>query len=505
MNVYSFLEDSAEKHPDNIAVVYRGQRIDFATLLGLVNRLSSVLGKYGVKRGDRVILLLGNSIDYIVSYFAILKVGGVVVAVNTDTTDRDVRYVFDSCQPKGVIANKLCCQYLPDGEGAVFKIILDETSVIVEEGTDFSMVEVNEAEDIAQIIYTSGTVGKPKGVMLTHLNLRSNAESIVEYLHLTSDDKIMVVLPFFYSYGNSLLLTHILAGGTLIISHQFVFLNKMLEMMIEEMATGFSGVPSSYAMLLHKSNIRGLKFSHLRYMTCAGGALSPANIVEMKKILPDVDYCAMYGQTEATARLSYLEPEMWLEKLGSAGKAIPSVKLRVVDKDGKDAAIGEVGEIAAQGLNIMKGYWGNLTETQDVLRNNWLHTGDIARVDEDGYIFIAGRQSDMIKSGAFRIHPQEIEDVLAEIPDVAECAVTGIPDEIMGEMIKAFVVLKTDASLSDKDILRYCKKNLPEYKIPRAVEFVSSLPKTTSGKIKRYVLKMGGRDEEGTGNSCPSR
>ncbi|MDI6780751.1 MAG: AMP-binding protein [bacterium] len=503
MNVYSFLDNSAKNHPDNIAVVYRGQRVDYTTLLGLVNRLSNVLSKYGLKKGDRVILLLDNSIDYVMSYFAILKVGGVVVALNTDTTDRDVRYVFDSCQPKGVITNKLCCQYLPDDEGVVFKIILDETRIIVEE--EVSMVEVDEKEDIAQIIYTSGTVGKPKGVMLTHLNLRSNAESIVEYLHLTSDDKIMVVLPFFYSYGNSLLLTHILAGGTLIISHQFVFLNKMLEMMIEEKATGFAGVPSSYAMLLHKSNVRGLKFPHLRYMTCAGGALSPANIVEMKKILPDVDYCAMYGQTEATARLSYLEPEMWLRKLGSAGKAIPGVKIRVVDKNGKDAAIGEVGEIAAQGLNIMKGYWGQPEETQDVLRDNWLHTGDIARIDEDGYIFIAGRQSDMIKAGAFRIHPQEIEDIITEISDVAECAVTGIPDEIMGEMIKAFVVLKADTSLIDKDILRYCKKNLPEYKIPRAVEFVSSLPKTTSGKIKRYVLKMGGRDEEGIGNSCPSR
>jgi acyl-CoA synthetase (AMP-forming)/AMP-acid ligase II len=315
----------------------------------------------------------------------------------------------------------------------------------------------------------------------------------------------MVVLPFFYSYGNSLLLTHIMVGGTLIISHQFVFLNKMLEMMIEEEATGFAGVASSYAMLLHKSNIRGLKFPYLRYMTCAGGALSPANIIEMKKILPDVDYCAMYGQTEATARLSYLEPEMWLKKLGSAGKAIPGVRLRVVDKEGKDAVIGETGEIAAQGSNIMKGYWGQHRETKDVLRNNWLYTGDIARVDEDGYIFISGRQSDMIKVGAFRIHPQGIEDVIAEMTDVAECAVVGIPDEIMGEIIKVFVVLRADASLSDKDILRYCKKNLPEYKLPKAVEFVDSLPKTTSGKIKRYVLKTGGRDEEDTCNSCSPR
>ena len=490
MNICTFLENSARDYPDNIAIVYREQRVDYRTLSMLVNSLAGTLTGHGVKKGDRVILLLENSIHYAAWYFAVLRVGGVVVALNTDTTVKEVEYVLSSCQPKGVITNKACCQYLPENNNVDFRIIAVEGLDTLDQSIAVCpIIEVDEGDDLAQIIYTSGTTGKPKGVMLTHLNLSSNTESIVEYLRLTSDDKIMVVLPFFYSYGNSLLLTHIMAGGTLIISHQFVFLNKVLEMMINEKATGFAGVPSSYAMLLHKSNIRGLKFPHLRYMTCAGGALSPANIIELKKILPCVDYYAMYGQTEATARLLYLEPDQWMERLGSAGKAIPGVELRVMAKDGQDVRIGEIGEIVACGLNIMKGYWGDPEATREVLKDDGLHTGDLARIDEDGYIFIAGRQSDMIKAGAFRIHPQEIEDVIIEMPGVVECAVTGIPDEIMGEKVKAFVVLQADLCLDEKDILRYCKKNLPEYKVPKVVEFVDSLPRTTSGKIKRYALK----------------
>lgn len=437
MNICTFLENSARDYPENIAVVYRGQRVDYSTLLRLVGNMARVLIWHGVKKGDRVVLLLENSIHYVIWYFAVLRVGGVVVALNTDTTVKEVEYILNSCQPKGVIINKVCCQYFPQDNDVDFRIIAEEGLGALDQAIDACpIVEVNEKNDLAQIIYTSGTTGKPKGVMLTHLNLRSNTESIVEYLNLTSDDKIMVVLPFFYSYGNSLLLTHIMAGGTLIISHQFVFLNKVLEMMIDEKATGFAGVPSSYAMLLHKSNIRGLNFPYLQYLTCAGGALSPANIVELKKILPDVDYYAMYGQTEATARLLYLEPDKWLERLSSAGRAIPGVEIRVMAKDGQDVRIGEVGEIVAQGPNIMKGYWGDPEATREVLKNDGLHTGDLARIDEDGYVFIAGRQSDMIKAGAFRIHPQEIEDVIIEMSGVVECAVAGIPDEIMGRRLR---------------------------------------------------------------------
>jgi acyl-CoA synthetase (AMP-forming)/AMP-acid ligase II len=395
-----------------------------------------------------------------------------------------------------VFINKVYEKYIEEYEEIRFKIVDNGDTyehglndILQAEEMDDEEVKVDEHNDLAQIIYTSGTTGKPKGVMLTHLNIRSNTESIVEYLKLTSEDKIMVVLPFFYSYGNSLLLTHIKVGGTLVISEQFVFLNKVLELMIKEKVTGFAGVPSSYALLLYKSNIRNLKFPDLRYFTCAGGALPPSNIVELKSIFPDVEYYAMYGQTEATARLSYLEPDKWREKLGSAGKAIPGVSLKIKDKNGREVKPGEVGEIVAQGLNIMKGYWGEPEETKKVLKEDGLHTGDMAKIDEEGYIFIVGRQSDMIKSGAFRIHPQEIEEIIMEIPGIAECAVVGVPDEIMGEVIKAFVVLDKNVSIEERDILRCCKMNLPEYKMPKSVKFIEELPKTRSGKIKRYVLK----------------
>jgi len=498
MNVYSFLENSSLNYPNNTAIVYWGERINYKTLAKLTGRMGCVLKEYGVKKGDRITLLLDNSINYVISYFAVLKIGGVVVALNPDTTYMELEKILNSCKPKGIITSMACYKYIPELPCIEFKVVegyvantLNFNNIILDnKERDCDIVDVDEKNDLAQIIYTSGTTGKPKGVMLTHLNLISNTESIIRYLKLTAEDKVMVILPFFYSYGNSLLLTHIKVGGTLVISHQFVFLNKVLEMMIQEKVTGFAGVPSSYVLLLRKSNIRKLKFPHLKYLTCAGGALSPANIVELKSILPNVDYYAMYGQTEATARLSYLEPHLWKEKLGSAGKAIPGVELKVKNKKGQEVGVGEVGEIVvAKGLNIMKGYWEQPEETKKVLKKDGLHTGDMARIDEEGYIYIIGRKSDMIKTGAYRVSPQEIEEVLSKHKDILECAVVGLPDPILGEVIKAFVVLTDNVHLDEKELLRFCKKNLPYYKIPTYIEFVTSLPKTKSGKIKRYELK----------------
>ncbi|MEW6618846.1 MAG: class I adenylate-forming enzyme family protein [bacterium] len=491
INAYFFLEDSATKYPENIAIVYENNRITYNQLYNLVLKLAFILEKQGVKKGERVVILLNNSINYVISYFAILKIGAIVVALNTDTTSLELEGLLKDVEPKCVITNKTCLQYLSRINNLDFLIIEEKAlKEILEQEYIFrdSKVIINE-NDIAQIIYTSGTTGKPKGIILTHLNLIDNTNSIIEYLKLTKEDSLMVILPFYYSYGNSLLLTHIKVGGKLVISTQFVFLNKVLELMIKEKVTGFSGVPSSYALLLHKSNIRNLQFPDLRYITCAGGALPKENILRLKEILPKVEIYIMYGQTEACARLSYLEPDKLISKLGSLGKGIPRVELKVKNKQGQEVQLGEVGEIIARGKNIMKGYWRQSQETKKVLKEDGLHTGDLATVDEEGYIYMVGRKSDMIKTGAFRVSPQEIEDILVKHKDVMECGVIGVPDPILSEVIKAFIVLTDDAQTTKKEILRFCKENLPYYKVPSYIEFIPSLPKTKSGKIKRYELK----------------
>jgi acyl-CoA synthetase (AMP-forming)/AMP-acid ligase II len=304
----------------------------------------------------------------------------------------------------------------------------------------------------------------------------------------------MVVLPFFYSYGNSLLTTHIKIGGTLVINNRFLFPNVVLENMIAEEVTGFAGVPSSFSILINKSSIRKYHFPNLRYVTQAGGAMPPQMIAEFLNIIPDVQFYVMYGQTEASARLTYLDPNYLKEKTGSIGKAIPGVELIVENKSGapvkpgKAGKTGEAGEIKAKGDNVMIGYWNSPDETALTIKDGWLCTGDLARIDGDGFIYIVDRKKNIIKSGANRISPIEIENVVLQIPGVQECAAVGIDDDILGEAIILFIV--GDAfSIEKKDIFLYCKKNLASYKIPKMIEFVSELPKTSSGKVKRQILK----------------
>ena len=259
--------------------------------------------------------------------------------------------------------------------------------------------------------------------------------------------------------------------------------------MIREKVTGFSGVPSSFSMLQRYSKFFTTPLESLRYVTCAGGALPAAMIGQLQEAFPRTETVIMYGQTEASARLSYLPSRELPRKLGSIGKGIPNVTLSVLDEQGHPVGLGEIGEIVAEGSCLMKGYWNNEEETQRVLKEGRLHTGDLATRDEDGFIFIVGRQSDMIKHGSYRVHPSQIEEVLSNFPGVEQVAVTGFPDESVGEIIVASIVQSTQHELSSTSLLQYARKFLPTYKLPQRVVFVKELPRTSSGKIKRAQLR----------------
>jgi len=277
-------------------------------------------------------------------------------------------------------------------------------------------------------------------------------------------------------------------GGSLVLENSLAYPHKILERMAKEKVTGFSGVPSTYSLLLNRTRLSDYDLSALRYMTQAGGAMAPAQIKRLKEELGHVDFYVMYGQTEATARLTYLPAEKLFDKLGSVGIPIPGVEILICDEHGSPVLDGVAGEIHARGNNVMLGYWNDPEASRHVLRNGWLKTGDIARRDQDGYFYIEGRRSDMIKSGAHRINPKEIEEVIAELDAVAEVAVVGVSDEILGQTIKAVIVPRVGAELSAMAVQAYCHKNLAAYKIPKHIEFVTELPKTASGKVKRYLL-----------------
>lgn len=502
--VHDFLLQSAERRAQDVAVIHKQNCATYGELLRDALAVGGWLAQQGLQPGERVVLLVSDPFVYIAGYFGVLMAGGVVVPLNTQTTARSLGTVLNDCGVSVVIAERKCIAYLQELGNAVptlRAVVVAGDAAESFNGASFEAVSWAEVvqtpaggiadrdeSDYAQIIYTSGTTGEPKGITLSHRNLVSNTASIVEYLGLQASDRVMDVLPFFYSYGNSVLLTHMAVGGSLVVNHSFVFPNVVLEDMAKHRVTGFSGVPSTFAILLHRSAIRDYTFPHLRYLTQAGGPMAPQLVDELLEICPTAKLYVMYGQTEASARLSYLPPEDIRRKTGSIGRAIPGVVLEVVDRSGEPTAPGETGEIVASGPNVMCGYWGQPERTREVLRDGRLWTGDLARVDDEGYLFIVGRKKEMIKSGAHRIAPKEIEEVLLAHAAVHEAAVIGAPDAILGEAIVACVVLNPGCPCDQKELLAHCSSNLPTFKVPKEVRLLDNLPKTQSGKIRKAAL-----------------
>ncbi len=517
--LWEYLISSAERTPSSPAVLAEEGRADYDALLTGALQFASAARSAGLGWGDRVILFVDNSIEYVISYFGILLAGGVVVGQSAGNRERHLKTVLNHCRAVGIVAGgrnvetvKRVAPFCPSLRFVFFAgpserahdvdgVTVRSFDGITAKEEPRPLLPEGAPDDLAQIIYTSGTTGNPKGVMLTHGNLRANTESIVSYLRLTRKDRVMAVLPFHYSYGNSLLLTHVACGGSLVIDNRFAYPRKIVDRMAEEAVTGFAGVPSTFAILLHKTALASTPLPSLRLVTQAGGAMSPALARRLCEAVPGAKVFIMYGQTEASARLTYLDPEKLFEKPGSAGRAIPGVDIDIVDPEGRRVAPGEIGEIVARGDNIMAGYWENPADTAKVLREDGLHTGDLARVDDEGYIFIVARKSDMIKSGAHRITPKEIEEVIMEDDRVHEVAVIGDPDPMMGENIVALVVPKPGASIAEREIGGLCRRHLPLYKIPKRIEFRASLPKTSSGKIRKELLRsglQGAREKGGT-------
>lgn len=509
--LHDLIEMAALKWPEREAIIHGTERRTYRALDEAANRTANALLAADVNPGDRVGLLMHNSAAYVSSYFGILKAGAVAVPLNTSATRETVLFILRDAGIKVMIAHK--SRRGPDAveifsEAGLATVFLDRIDSPDDrappKGAGPILTPLCQAlagasaeppprrsgpHDLACLFYTSGSTGEPKGVMLSHANIRENTKAIVQYLELTPDDKVMVVLPFFYCYGASIMHTHFLAGGSLVLENQFLYPNRVLDLMEAEGVTGFSGVPYTFAILLRWSNLRRYHLESLRYVTQAGGAMAPAQIQEFRSILPHTRFFVMYGQTEASARLSYLPPEFLDSKLGSIGRGIPGVELSVLDEQGLPVAPGQVGEIVARGPNIMLGYWNNPGETRRALGEKGLQTGDLARVDEDGFIYIVARKKDFIKAGGHRVSAREVEDVILEEPSVLECAVVSIEDETMGEAVKAYVVPVDWPSRNTEKILGWCKQRLAPYKVPRFIEFMRSLPKNAAGKVVKGALR----------------
>ncbi len=507
MLVHDFLRRSVNRTPDAVAVIEPAATATYYQVYRLANRTANAVIAAGVKRGDRVVLAIDDGIESVASYFGVMKAGAVAVPLpHGPHNDRFARAVED-CTPAAAIVNPPTA-----GDPAAAAALRRLPAVFVTKGLPGGAKPAQEYPfpawqdavraaddgdpsvrlidlDLAAIIYTSGSTGEPRGAMLTHLNIRANTESIVEYLHLTSRDRVMCVLPFYYVYGLSLLHTHMAVGGSIIVDPRFAFPNVVLKAMQDHCATGFAGVPSTFALLMHRSNLVRMQFPDLRYVTQAGGGMPPARIREWLEKGPKAAFYVMYGATEASARLTYLEPADLERKLGSIGRGIPNVEMRVINESGQVAAPGEVGELVARGSNISCGYWNSPEETAERFGPLGYRTGDLGYADEEGFLFLVGRKHDMIKVGAHRVGAKEIEDVLNEHPSISEAAVVPVAHALLGEAPMAFIATRQGVAPDVADIVSFCRARLTGHKVP--IEFVTlpAIPKSGIGKIDKQSLR----------------
>lgn len=511
MLVNNFLEESAKKRPDKTALVAGSERYTYLELDGMSNRLAASLISEGLKRGERVAVLLENSMEAVVSVFGILKAAGVFLMVNPSTKKEKLAYILKNCRASALIisANKL--KAVSDACASVLSLrtvyvageikepahlshrkTLSLTETLRDGGVTAPYLRSIDA-DLATIIYTSGSTGNPKGVMMTHLNMVSAADSITEYLENTEDDIILNTLPLSFDYGLYQVLMAFKVSATLILEKSFTYPYKVINTIISERVTGFPIVPTISAILSQMESLNGQGFERLRYITNTADALPLSHIESLKKIFPKTRIFSMYGLTECK-RVSYLAPEEIDRRPASVGKAIPNTEVFVVDENGSMVGPGTVGELVVRGNHVMRGYWEMPEETAKRLRpgefpgDTVLYTGDLFRTDEEGYLYFVARKDDIIKSRGEKVSPREVENVLYEIDDIVEAAVTGVPDPIFGQAIKAFIVLKDSSAMTETDILGFCSRHLEDHMVPQKIEIVKALPKTDTGKIKKTGL-----------------
>ncbi|KJR99948.1 MAG: AMP-dependent synthetase [Peptococcaceae bacterium BRH_c4a] len=505
------LEKAAGQMPDRTAIAFSGIELSYQTVLGMVYKAATFLNDLGVKKGDRVALMTPNCPQYIVAFFAIQKIGAVVVQVNPMYVERELDHILNDSGAKVMIAYdqfypriKNVREVTPLEKVLLFSLgpaldvagedVLKVESLLASTPAHPPTVSIDACNDLAVLQYTGGTTGVSKGAMLTHRNIVTNALQVTEWFKgcQYGEEKVLCVLPFFHAYGMTTCINFGIANAaTLIVLPRFD-LEGVMQAIDKYQPTLFPGVPTMYIGVVNYPDIDRINVKSIKYCI-SGSAPLPVEVAQRFEELTGGCLVEGFGLSE-TSPVSHCNPMIGVRKVGSIGLPVSDTLCKIVDLETGEKTLlpGEVGELCISGPQVMKGYWNMPEETGKTLKDGWIYTGDIARMDEDGYFFIVDRKKDMIIAGGFNVYPRDVEEVLFEHPKVLEAVVAGVPDAYRGETVKAFVVLKEGEQATEEEIISYCKNKLAAYKVPRAVEFRKELPKTAVGKVLRRFL----RDEE---------
>jgi amino acid adenylation domain-containing protein len=499
-----YLAHSASRFPDKVALVCMKQRLTYAELEARSNALAHSLVAAGVQRGDRVVIFADNTVETVVAFWAVLKADAVVSIVNPLTKADKLAYLLADCRPAALISDAhLRPVFDAPARGCphLKRVIVAGTA-----SWDEALAGANAGEnraapparkcidiDLAAIIYTSGSTGDPKGVMLTHRNMLAASTSIASYLELQEDEVILGVLPLAFDYGLYQMILAFASGARLVLERSFAFPAQVLGTMVEERVTGLPGVPTIFSILAQMRSLGDYDLSAVRYVTNTAAALPAKHIAMLKDLFPGARIYSMYGLTECK-RCSYLPPQDLERKPGSVGIAIPNTEMWIVDEEGRRVAPGVVGQLVIRGATVMKGYWEKPEATAKKLRpgplpgEQVLYTGDLCRMDEEGYLYFVARMDDVIKSRGEKVAPKEVEIALMNIPGVKEAAVIGVPDELLGHAVKAYVVLEDGISMAERQLQKECQSRLENFMVPKYIVTVPSLPRTDTGKISKAGL-----------------
>ncbi len=528
-SLYDLFRNAVEEHREKTALSFYGNELGFARLQALVEKLAGSLAASGVGKGDRVALMLPNCPQYVIGFFATVRLGAIVTQINPMYVEREIEHILadsgaetiivyadmyprvKNVLPRTSLKNVVVVSFAGEPEGLDASHHLFD-AFLSKDADPAPDVDLDPTEDVAALQYTGGTTGVSKGAMLTHRNLAANVQQAIDVFVadpglFASNQRIVAILPFFHIYG----LTCVMMFGIRMGLNQLLVprfdAQEILDLVSRERPILFAGVPTMYmALNASGADLRKHRFHEIQVYNSGGSAL-PVNLLHAFEEKTGRRIYEGYGLSEASP-VTHFNPIFAERRPGSIGVPIPGTDARIVDVETGENEVpaGETGELIVRGPQVMKGYWSMPDETVQTLRGGWLYTGDIAKMDEDGYFYIVDRKKDMVVASGYNVYPREVEEVLYEHPAVSEAVAVGVPDEYRGESIKAFVVKKQDKDASEEEILAFCGERLAPYKTPKAIEFRDELPKSTVGKLLRRVLadeeREKGRDPETTGTAA---